>query len=174
MMSTCNKALQYHPHQTATWVRNYPSCVKPHFGIGLLQQLVWITRWIQLVCAVISLWSHCGSISSSGKFTPTCVIANAINYQADAQGLALHLISLFQYVLERKAGIVKDPKHCSFPQGSTHMIFSFGFPYISFWQVSHSIDTGWSHHSWHFPSISTSYFSFYLILIKIAVSLRMS
>lgn len=55
LTSTWNKALQYHPHQTATRVRNYPSCVKPHAGIGLLQQLAWLARWIQLVCAVISL-----------------------------------------------------------------------------------------------------------------------
>lgn len=51
--------------------------------------------------------SHCGDDSQSAASTPTCVIANAINDQADAQGLALHPISLFRYMLERKAEIVK-------------------------------------------------------------------
>lgn len=50
--------------------------------------------------------------------TPTCVIANAIKYQADSQGLALHPVSVLREGLENKAGIVKDPGHRCVPKVS--------------------------------------------------------
>lgn len=73
--------------------------------------------------AACQLCSHCGDVSQSAASTPTCVIANAINDQADAQGLALHPISLFWYMLERKAEIVKTLDTVTSPESHPHLFF---------------------------------------------------
>lgn len=50
---------------------------------------------------------------------PTYVVADAIDDQADTQGLALHPVTLFVYKLQRKAGIIRDAGYLSAPLGLT-------------------------------------------------------
>lgn len=80
---TCSDTPQPHPHQT--WVRNYPSCVKPHFWQWFVKQQLVLMPLMNTACVCLNItmghpfiWSihtylcHCRCSQLSGRFPGAC------------------------------------------------------------------------------------------------------
>lgn len=131
-------------------------------------------------------WPRAGGSGYPAAPTPTCVIADAIQDQADSQGLALHPVSVLREGLENKAGIVNDPGRRCFPKVSPrhHLPFcvfltgplageSVNRQSLTSSQLTFPFNIKLFLYSGNVLQ-TTSYFCFYFIVRRIAVSLHVS